>query len=275
MRWDTVLTDYHVHVERGKFQLDWLQKFIDKAKQEGITDLGISEHAYRFKETKDILYNPWVAKRQTESVEEYLEMLFTAREKGIAIKIGIEMDYIPGKEEVTQRFLEKYPWDYVIGSIHWLDQWGFDLGEMKDEWNQRNVTEVYKAYFQNLKKLANSQLFDIVGHFDVIKIFGHVPEMREDLFQLIDSVIDDIASNNMVVEVSTAGLRKPVKEMYPKPEWIEKFYSRNIPIVLCSDAHTPEDVGYGYKDSIAMVTEAGYKNIAVFNKRSYELISLK
>jgi len=269
-----VLTDYHVHVERGKFQLDWLQKFIDKAKQEGITELGISEHAYRFKETKDILYNPWVAKRQTESIEEYLDMLFTARENGIAVKVGIEMDYIPGKEESIHNFLSKYPWDYVIGSIHWIDKWGFDLTEMKEEWNNRNVTDVYKTYYNTLKQLSDSKLFDIVGHFDVIKIFGHVPEMKEELFQSIDEVIDSIAKNNLVVEVSTAGLRKPVKELYPKPEMLPKFYEKDIPICLSSDAHTPEDVGYGYADALSIITDAGYDKFAVFSKRSYQLVNI-
>ncbi|OEF98504.1 histidinol-phosphatase [Desulfuribacillus alkaliarsenatis] len=270
-----MLTDYHVHVERGKYQLEWLQKFIDKAKEEGITELGISEHAYRFKETKEILYNPWIAKRQTESIDEYLDMLFTARENGINIKVGIEMDYIPGKEEAIQNFLEKYPWDYVIGSIHWIDQWGFDLSEMKDEWSKRNVTDVYKVYFETLLKLTESKLFDIVGHFDVIKIFGHVPEMRDDLFQLIDQVIDSIATNNLVVEVSTAGYRKPVRELYPKPEWLSKFYEKDIPICLSSDAHTPEDVGSGYEDVIPLIAEVGYDKLAIFNKRKYQLLNFR
>lgn len=269
-----MLTDYHVHAERGKYQLEWLQKFIDKAKAEGISELGISEHAYRFQETKDILYNPWIAKRQTESVEEYLDMLFTARENGYAIKVGIEMDYIPKKEEEILRFLEKYPWDYVIGSVHWIGSWGFDLPEMKDEWNQRDVTEVYKEYFQILNQMVRSQLFDIVGHFDVIKVFGYVPKMRDDLLQVIDEVIENIAISNMVVEVSTAGWRKPVKEIYPKPEFIEKFFEKNVPICLCSDAHAPEDVGAGYNEALTLINDIGYKELAVFSNRKFQLVSI-
>lgn len=267
-----MLTDYHVHLERGKYELDWLQKFVDKAKEVGITDLGFSEHAYRFKETKDILYNPWIAKRQTEHIDEYLDLLFEAREAGIPVKIGIEMDYIPGKEENIYEFLSKYPWDYVIGSIHWIDQWGFDLSEMRDEWNNRNVTEVYKEYFKRMKLLAESNLFDIVGHFDVIKVFGHVPEMQEELFELIDEVINSIVENNLVVEISTAGLRKPVQELYPKPELWSKFYERDIPICICSDAHTYQEVGHAYHETVPLIKEIGYKKLAVFNKRSYQLV---
>ncbi|WP_301553496.1 histidinol-phosphatase [Desulfuribacillus stibiiarsenatis] len=271
----TLLTDYHVHIEQGKYDLEWLRKFVNKAKEQGIDDLGISEHAYRFKETKDILFNPWVEKRQTESIEEYLHLLFSAREQGMPIKIGIEMDYIPGKEDVTKLFLDQYQWDYVIGSIHWIDQWGFDLSEMKEEWNKRDVTEVYITYFQNLKKMVDSKLFDIVGHFDVIKIFGHVPEMREELLVVIDDVIQSIKQNNMVVEVSTAGFRKPVKEIYPKPQWLEKFFANEIPICLCSDAHAPNDVGSGYSDALQIISEIGYKQLAVFEQRNFQLKDIK
>lgn len=271
-----MITDYHVHLETGPYSIEWLKKYVETAKMKGIQDLGFSEHAYRFKQTKDILLNPWIKERQTEDIEEYVELILKAKELGLPVKLGIELDFIPGKEKETQKFLSPYPWDYVIGSVHWIGDWGFDLDQMKEKWNDRSIIKVYEEYFNILKQLLSSKQFDILGHIDVIKVFGHKPEKAEEaqLEELYDEIIQFIKESNITVEMSTAGLRKPVGELYPSRSLMEKLAREKIPMMINSDAHRPEDVGRGYEEGIEYLKSFGINEISTFEtrKRKMEII---
>jgi histidinol-phosphatase (PHP family) len=262
-----MLTDYHIHVERGPYAVEWLQKFYQQAQRIGIDDWGISEHAYRFKETKEICCNQWVEQRQTERMADYLAMIESAREEGIKVKFGIEVDYFPGKEKEIAKFINNYPFDYVIGSVHWIDDWGFDLTEMIAEWDQRNVESVWMAYFDRIVSLAESRLFDIAGHLDLAKIYKYIPDSQEFLQQQYQRVAKALAQNNLCIEISTAGLRKPVGEIYPHPKLLQVCQQYQIPIVINSDAHCPEDVGADYDQALTLARQVGYKEIQVFTAR--------
>ncbi|MBO9541068.1 histidinol-phosphatase [bacterium] len=259
------ITDYHVHVERGPYTLEWLERFVDQAKRAGVTELGISEHAYRFTQTRPLLSNPWVEKRKTEDLDEYLGLLLDARKKGIALKIGIEMDFMPENAERMKDFLAAYPFDYAIGSVHWLGGFGFDLDEMRDQWEQNRVEEVYETYFSVLEQLIASRCVDIIGHADVIKVFGFkAPEVAARWYERLTPMIK---ASGLAVEVSTAGWRKPVNELYPAPEWLARLVAADVPLVLSSDAHRPEDVGSFYPQALDLLRALGLKGLATFTGR--------
>ncbi len=269
-----MLTDYHIHVERGPYTVAWLREFAQQAEAIGIGDWGISEHAYRFLETHPIFYNEWVRPRQTERMDEYFTMIRQAREEGLGVKFGIEMDYFPGKEKEIAEFLSRYPFDYVIGSVHWINQWGIDLSEMKQEWDKRDVVESWRAYFDRIVALAESKLFDIAGHLDLAKIFKYIPENQEFLLEQYERVAKTLAQCGTCIEISTAGLRKPVEEMYPHPLLLETCWQQGVPIVFSSDAHCPEDVGADFDQALRLAQKVGYQEIQVFSQRKAQAYSL-
>lgn len=271
-----MITDYHVHLETGPYTMEWLLEYLETAKKKGITDLGFSEHAYRFKQTQHLLYNPWIAKRQTEDLDEYVGLVEKAKNQGLPVKLGIELDYTPGKESELAGFISSYPWDYVIGSVHWLGDWGFDLQEMISGWDKQPVIDVYEDYFTVIEKMLESQLFDIVGHLDVIKVYGHRPEPSDQkrLLALYDSVVDKIDKSGIAVEMSTAGLRKPVEELYPSPELMKRLVARKIPMLINSDAHHPSQVGEFYEQGLAYLEKYGVTQIALFTNRKRTIVNL-
>ncbi len=259
-----MLTDYHTHTERGPYTVAWLDRFLAMARERNIEEYGVSEHAYRFRQAGHLLDNPWTRERRTEDLDEYFRMIEEARRQGRRVKFGIELDYIPGKEEELSRFIQSYPFDYVIGSIHWLGNFGFDLLEMKDQWNGRDVRTTYDEYFSILMQMVESGLFDFVGHADVIKVFGHEPDDAVFLGEWYDRLADTFSRRQAVVEVSTAGLRKPVGTLYPALGLLQACHRRGVPIVINSDAHRPEDVGAGYDQALALVKSVGYRELTVF-----------
>lgn len=259
------LTDYHVHVERGPYTLEWLEGFVAQAARVGITELGISEHAYRFTQTRPLLSNPWVEARKTEDLEAYLGLLQDARRRGIRVKIGLEMDFMPENAERMADFLASYPFDYAIGSIHWLGGFGFDLDEMREQWEQHRIEEVYERYFSILELMLEARCVDIIGHADVIKVFGFkAPEAAR---RWHERLTPRIKASGLALEVSTAGWRKPVQEIYPAPEWLPMLVAADVPLVLSSDAHRPEDVGAFYPQALDLLRALGVRRLVAFEGR--------
>lgn len=267
-----MLTDYHVHMaETGEFTVDYIKEYIQKAKEEGIEELGISEHAYFFYETKNILSNPWVDGRRHLHFADYAQFFRDVKDAGLSIKMGIEMDYTPGKEREMEAFINAHPFDYVIGSVHWIDDWGIDLDLYKDEYEKRNIEEVYTQYFDQIVTLAESQLFDFVGHIDLIKIFSYRPKNQAFLDAEYDRVVEALSTSGTCIEISTAGLRKPVGEMYPDPRLLQKCYNAGVGIVICSDAHMPKHVGFAYDEAVQLARSVGYTEIHTFTKREKQV----
>lgn len=263
-----MLTDYHVHMaETGKFTIDYFKEYLEKAKRAGIQELGISEHAYFFYETKNILSNPWVDNRRHLHFKDYQAFFDAVRQADLPIKMGIEMDYTPGKEKEMEAFINQHPFDYVIGSVHWIKDWGIDLADFKEEYEHRNIEEAYRQYYDQIITLANSKLFDFVGHIDLIKIFGYKPEDQAFLEAEYDRVVKALATSDTCIEISSAGLRKPVGEIYPDPIFLKKCHDAGVDIVLCSDAHMPKHVGYAYDQSLELARSVGYQEVQTFQQR--------
>jgi histidinol-phosphatase (PHP family) len=257
-------------IESGSFTTDYLRKYVAQAQNRGISDLGISEHAYFFYETKDIISNPWIDNRRGLHIENYLQLFEQAKLEGLQVKMSIEMDYTPGKEKEMERFINNYPFDYVIGSIHWIGDWGIDLAIYKQEYERRNIEEVYEAYFDQVVTLAESKLFDFIGHIDLVKIFKYKPQNQEFLEAQYDRAVKALSASGTSIEISTAGIRKPIGKIYPDPLLLKKCYEAGVGIVFSSDAHQPEHVGEDYDKAIALAKSVGYGEVNVFTQRQKE-----
>lgn len=259
-----MLTDYHTHTERGPYTVAWLERFLSTASERGISEYGVSEHGYRFKQTGHLLDNPWTRERRTEDLDEYANMIMQARAVGHQVKFGLELDYIPGVEDQIAEFIKQYPFDYVIGSVHWLGDFGFDLAEMRAKWLKRDLKQTYDEYFNIVSKMVETELFDFIGHPDVIKVFGDEPDDALFLNEWYARLAELFEQHKTVIEISTAGLRKPVGKLYPAPDFLAACAQRHVPIVINSDAHRPEDVGMDYDQAIAFARSAGYESLVTF-----------
>lgn len=275
------LADHHVHIEKGPYQRWWLDRFVRRATARGLAELGISEHLYRFKQAAGLLNNPWENRRRTQDLDRYFALLDEARADGLPLKVGVEFDYVPETEEAIGRLLDRYPFDYRIGSVHWLGDVGFDLSPDIPFWKSGDIRKKYADYFAMLGRLARSGLADIVGHPDVIKVFGHRPEgvgaggphqsgdpdAASFLRPLYDRAAEEFAAAGLTAEVSTAGRRKPVGEMYPAPDFLAALRAHDVPIVISSDAHRPLDVGRDFDEALEYARAAGYRQVAQFKGR--------
>lgn len=261
-----MLTDYHNHLERGTLTLGYLKQFTEEAKKKGIEHFGISEHAYHFYQTADILRNSWVDERRFYDMDDYVRLFHEAWRDDIDVKMSIEMDYTPGKHKEMEKFIKSYDFDYVIGSVHWIDDFGIDLAEYRHEWDKRDVFDVYRRYFDQIVTLAESNLFDIIGHLDLVKIFNHVPNDENFLLEQYDRAATALAASKTCVEISTAGLRKPTGKLYPEKKLLQMCFDKKIPIVLSSDAHIPEHVGADFDQALQLAKEVGYTKVMTFSK---------
>lgn len=261
-----MLTDYHNHLEKGTLSLEYLKQFTDQANSKGIAHFGISEHAYHFYQTKDILSNPWVNERRYYDMADYVQLFQQAWDANIDVKMSIEMDYTPNKHSEMEHFIKSYDFDYVIGSIHWVGDFGIDLAEYRHEWKERDVKDTYRKYFDQVVTLAESNLFDIIGHIDLVKIFNYVPNDEEFLLGEYERATTALANSKTCVEISTAGLRKVVGQLYPDRRLLELCHKKGIPIVFSSDAHIPEDVGKDFDQAIQLAKDVGYTSLMTFEK---------
>ena len=269
--------DYHMHLERGTLTHDWLAQFWQTAEERGLSEIGVSEHGHRFAEFREAMrpiwsraegaFADWFEGHFEQRLDDYVRLIEDAKKAGMPVKLGLEMDYAPGMEEETARVLAAYPWDYVLGSVHFLGGWGFDFRPDLG-WDDKDMDEVYESYFRTLRAAAETGLFDVLAHPDVIKVFGHRP--AKDPTQWYEETADTIAKAGLAIEVSSAGLRKPVGEIYPASELLAAFAKRGVPIVLSSDAHLPGDVGAGFDKLTDWTRGAGYQRFCTFAGRHRE-----
>lgn len=258
-----MVVDYHMHLEQGDFTLPWLEEFVRTARARGVDEICITEHSYRFVQAHGLLDNDWAREREVADLDAYVALIQEAKAAGLPVKLGIEMDYVPGKEEEIAAFLSGYPWDLVLGSVHWLGDWGIDLEP--GTWQGRDVRRAWEDYFATLRQAAASGLFDVLSHPDLVKIFGFRPPGS--LEELYEETVAAVANHGVALEVSSAGLRKPVGEIYPDRAFLGLAQRRGIPITLASDAHHPRDVGHAFPRLIEYVRAAGYTEVCVFSGR--------
>ena len=275
-----MLTDYHVHLRpdepaagaEGWFTPSNAARYRAAADEGGIGELGVSEHIYRFTESLGIWENPLWREFAVDDVDDYCRFV---REE-TDLRLGIEADYIPGREDRLAGFLEAREWDYVIGSIHFLGDSGALDEERFDVWSSgMSAEKIWSTYFTWLGELARTGLYDILAHPDLVKHWGaRRPAPEGDLRRYYELAGEGLAESKVAVELSTAGLRKPVGELYPAREFLETALEAGCPVALSSDAHRPEDVGAGYDQALELLDSLGVAELAVFEGRERRLVPI-
>ncbi len=259
-----MIVDYHMHLRSPREEIAHettaVDPFVETARAAGVDEIGFAEHVYYFRQTRSLWTVPYQTERCVYDLDAYVDAVVQARERGLPVKLGLEVDYVPGREDETRALLAPYPWDYLLGSVHHVDGFGVD-GEPR-LLDEVGVEEAWSRYFETLAAAARSGLFDSLSHPDLVKIFGERPASFD-----YTAVADAIAESGIAVEVSTAGLRKPVGELYPHPELLAACSERGVPVTTGSDAHVPDLVGHEFDRARELLRSAGYETVTVFEQR--------
>jgi histidinol-phosphatase (PHP family) len=271
-----MLTDYHVHLRPDEpgttaeryFTPANAERYREAAEQREIAELGVAEHIYRFTQALEVWQHPLWVENAHDDLDAYVAFV---REE-TDLRLGIEADFIPGREDRMRGLLEEREWDYVVGSIHFLAEGALDYDKY-DVWNSgRSADHVWRTYFTWLGELAATGMYDILAHPDLVKHWGpERPWPEKDLRFYYDLAMEQIAESGIAIEVSTAGLRKPVGEMYPSIPFLEMVADAGNPIALSSDAHVPEQVGFEYEQALELLDGLGFSQLAVFERRERRL----
>jgi histidinol-phosphatase (PHP family) len=269
-----MLTDYHLHLRPDEpgtpperyFTAENVERYRAAASAAGIDELGVSEHIYRFRQGLDLRRHPFWEEQAQDDLDAYCEFV---RDAGL--RLGIECDFVPGAEDRTANLLEARDFDYVVGSVHFVGEVAVDH-EGWDVWEGGDPDEVWRRYFDALAACARSGLFDILAHPDLVKVWGRArPAPRRDLRHFYEPAVEAIAASGIAVEISTGGLRKPVGELYPSREFAAMCVEAGAAFSLSSDAHLPEQVGFGYERALELFAELGVGEICVFEGRRRRL----
>jgi len=249
-----MLVDYHVHaLAHGEYSYseEWINQYLDNACRRGVKEIGFSEHDEFISLVNFDLFNK----------------MQTVRYNDINLRLGIELDYIPGREKEIKEIILQRPYDYVIGSVHYIEGWGFDHPDFQGGFAERDIDEIYAKYTDILMEMVQSGCFDVVGHIDLVKIWGHRPRKRSSLYYL-EPVLRAIKKYNLAVEINSAGLRKKVAELYPAADLVNMMFSYDIPIIFGSDAHHPDQIGEGLAAAYQSARQAGYRYLVRFDQHN-------
>jgi histidinol-phosphatase (PHP family) len=271
----------NTRLEEGCFSDRWMERYMEQGRKKGIERFGIVDHLYRFEEFRDYyekhivmddselgrLQRYWFDRVRIGSIEEYLTAVRRLQKKGHPISVGVEADYFPGGETELKALLDRYELDYVIGSVHFVDGWGFDNPDVKHQFEQWNLMELYRYGFDHVKQAARSGIFDIIAHLDNLKVFNYRPDESQ-MSGLYDDLAVTLAKANVASEINTGlAYRYPVKEMCPSPSLLSRLYAHGVPITLSSDSHFPDDIGTMLEDAADLARRTGYRDIVYFKER--------
>jgi histidinol-phosphatase (PHP family) len=249
-----LIVDYHMHLRDPDERIDYtatgVERFAEVAAGRGVDEIGFTEHIYYFRQTREVWWLPYQVERCVYDLDAYVGAVVEAKRQGLPVKLGLEVDYVGGGQDELASAIADYPWDYLVGSVHWLGELAVDL--LPGVWAEFGVDEVWRRYFAALGELAASGHVDVLAHPDLVKIFDRRPE------RIVYPGLDGVA-----LEISTAGLHKPVGELYPDPAML----AARPPITLASDAHVPAHVGRDFDRALALARAAGYDTVTVFEQR--------
>jgi histidinol-phosphatase (PHP family) len=249
-----VILDYHMHLrdpaERIDHSVEAVERFVDVAAERRVDEIGFSEHVYYFTQTRALWTLPYQIERCVYDLDEYVDTIIEAKRRGLPVKLGLEVDYVGARQDELAAALAPYPWDYLLGSVHWID--GLAIDQEPGIWARRSVEEVWARYMAALAELAASGHVDVLAHPDLAKFFGRRPER-----------IDYPPLDGIALEISTSGLHKPVGELYPDLLML----AAHPPITLASDAHVPANVGRDFDRALEHARAAGYETVTVFHGR--------
>ncbi len=261
------LVDYHMHTPLCGHAIGAPQEYVESGIKAGLKEMGFSDHA------------PMVHRRMPgitmdfDELPTYFKMIQEVQERyksQMPIKIALEADFIPGYEAKIKELTTSFAYDYIIGSVHFIDDWAFDDPDPKvrEFWKKYDVNDIYRKYYALLRQSAKTGLYDIIGHCDLPKKFGARPTM--DLTDEVQATAKVFKECNVAIEINTAGLRKPVGEMYPAPNCLKMYREAGVPLTFGSDAHDPKDAGADFDKAADLARSVGYSEYLTFKQRKIE-----
>ena len=267
-----MLTDYHTHLRPDQpdtpperyFTPANAERYREVAEERGIAELGVAEHIHRFVQALEVWTHPFWRQWAFDDLDAYCAFV---REE-TDLKVGIEADFVVGREDRMANVLEARDWDYVVGSVHFLGEEALDQHGDWDVWRQGDPDRIWRNYFETLGEAARTGMYDVLAHPDLVKVWGAAtPTPEGDLRRYYDLAMDGIAESGVAIEVSTAGLRKPIEEIYPAGPFLEMCLEAGCPVSLSSDAHEPEHIGHEYERTVEWLGDMGVRELAVFEGR--------
>ena len=290
------MLDYHVqlwpHEVRAsseQYRLERLAELCARAAAEGVTEIALTEHLFRFsagraavgefwRESPDLSLRARMAEyfdhHATADLDDYVEAASAARAAGLPVVVGLEVDYYPGRMDRVARLLEGYPFDVLLGSVHWLGLWMFDdLDDERSmaEWTRRSVESAWRGYTEALEELAATKACDVLAHPDLVKVTGRRPSGAV-LDECTSRMAEAARSSGMAAEISSAGWRKPVGEAYPSASLLDRLHALGVPVTTASDAHDPAHVADRAGELAAFAEAAGYRSLRAFRgRRGYDV----
>ena len=282
------MLDYHLHLwEHGprplEATLEQVAAYCEHAAAHGVTELALTEHLFRFRQADAVLRGWWDddpdaglrdgmarfwAEEQGGDLDQYVEVALAAKAEGLPVVLGLEVDHYAGRMHEVATLLDGYPFDVLLGSVHWIGAWGFDNGfepAFVAEWDVRSIESVWDAYTLALEELADSGVCDVLAHPDLVKITGRRPEVPDEFH---DRMAEAAARSGMAAEVSSAGWRKPVGEAYPAAPLLSRFRKAGVPVTTASDAHNLSSVAERRGDIAELLRDAGYDSLAAYRART-------
>ncbi len=285
-----MIVDGHVHLqphgEKPPVDRRRIELYVEHARRNGVDVVVFTEHLFRFRDAYDLLDGWWdadpdpavaaVTKSYWQdhanlSLPEYVRLIEAAKADGLPVRLGLELDWLPGRADDLRRLLAPYAWDCVLGSVHWLGAFGIDMSEFVDEWRRRDVARVWSEYVDFVEDLAAAGLCDVLAHPDVAKVWGFVPK---DLSPFHRRLVEAARLNGLALEINTNGLRKPVGAIYADPAMLRMAREAGVQVTLASDAHYPERVGAWFGQAVALARNAGYQDYATFERRNQAVTKL-
>jgi histidinol-phosphatase (PHP family) len=289
------VSDYHLHLHPheptevgpppGTYPAGHIEAYVEAAANRGVTELGFTEHLYRCIESAPVLGDFWsdepdaelgaqtarfVAEDRTLSLDRYVDAVVGAQDMGLPVKLGLEVDFFPETLGAVLDLLAPYPWDFLIGSVHWIGGFAIDTSESLDGWDRKGLEWTWNSYMDLAVELAASGAVDVLAHIDLPKKYGR--RLPTEPVERYDEVVAAAVRTGTAVEVSSQGLRKPAAEVYPSHEFLRRFHAAGVSITLASDGHFPHEAGDGHAAVMAAARRAGYTTHVRFSRRAaYEV----
>ncbi len=289
------MLDYHLHLwEHGprplEATLEQVAAYCERATAAGVTEIALTEHLHRFRQAHDLL-GPWWEQedadprlvesmaRATEpevgaDLDRYVEVVLAAKAEGFPVVLGLEVDFHAGRMDVVGSLLDGYPFDVLLGSVHWIGAWGLDNlhdAAMAAEWDARPIEDIWEAYTRSLEELAASGTCDVLAHPDLCKITGRRPAAPQEFHA---RMAEAAGRSGMAAEVSSAGWRKPVAEAYPAPSLLSRFRAEGVAVTTASDAHRLSRVAERRADVAGLLADAGYETLAGYRRRQQVVVPI-
>ncbi len=261
--------DYHMHTPLCRHATGEPADYARRALKVGLAEIGFSDHSPMRQDD----FDDW--RMRNDQLDEYVEKVRKAQRDfpQLTIRLALEVDYLPGHEDWIRELASRHPWDYLIGSVHYVsDSWAVDSPFQLSKWKDRDAFEVWTIYFERLTMAAETGFFEIIGHADLPKKFGHRP--TRDCTPLYEKFLGAAKKHNSAIELNTAGLRKDCKEIYPSREILRLAFKNGVPITFGSDAHAPEEVGINFTEAIQLARSVGYKKCWRLARRKQSTVSL-